>query len=530
MGRLFQNRSVVALFIPTAPQSCRAAIVLVAIILGASFAPLHANEGRLFPKGQKLTSMVTIDMRKLNPAERVMISTLQGVLAKSSSKQIFMNEPGPPWMSLLTQRYGMTMTTATNSWELLAEFATNIDGYVLYDHGTNKNSVNAATSLCGPYKAIAVDASIEPRVRAAGITRMISDVRNRNEGWVYDNYRSRLSPELSAELNGDINYHFRDYAVMANAFVFYDNSRLRLRVLADRATNGVLMGYTDVSAKGEYGAFVEYSKRGIPYLGADLAANLSLLSSVYDENLRQKSHPPEPATETNVHYVTFLMSDGDNVAFNLWSLYFQYNNPARGRFNMGWPVLASMVDYAPSVLRWYYENASAIDGKRDNFIAQGGIAGTYLNSWPADRLSAYAQKLNAYMKAADMRVLQTIGSGGFSRLDVWGKITAQPNIDGIFYNEYGGPNTGQVLFSNGKPVVEIRDVLWKGIEDETMLSKRINSAPRDPRYAEGYTAVLVHGWSMNLDNIQNAITMFAPDIRVVTPEEFIALIRRNVTR
>ena len=134
------------------------------------------------------------------------------------------------------------------------------------------------------------------------------------------------------------------------------------------------------------------------------------------------------------------------------------------------------------------------------------------------------------MKAADMRVLQTIGSGGFSRLDVWGKITAQPNIDGIFYNEYGGPNTGQVLFSNGKPVVEIRDVLWKGIEDETMLSKRINSAPRDPRYAEGYTAVVVHGWSMNLDNIQNAITMFAPDIRVVTPEEFIALIRRNVTR
>jgi hypothetical protein len=115
-------------------------------------------------------------------------------------------------------------------------------------------------------------------------------------------------------------------------------------------------------------------------------------------------------------------------------------------------------------------------------------------------------------------------------LGVWDKFTAQPNIDGIFYNNYGGPNTGQVLFSNGKPIVEIRDVLWKGIEDETSLAKRINSAPRDPRRAEGYTAVLVHGWTMNLDNIQNVINLFAPNVRVVTPEEFIALVRKNVTR
>jgi hypothetical protein len=527
---LFQNHSIVTLPVSTVTQSCRVAIVLAGVILWASFLPLRADEGRLFPKGQKLTSVVAIDMRKLNAAERVMISTLQGILAKSSSKQIFMDEPGPPWKGFLTERYGMGVTAMPDPWEVLAQFATNIDGYILYDHETNMNSVNAATSLCGPYKAVAVDASIEARVRATGITRMIMDVRNRNEEWVYDNYRSLLNPSLGAELNEDINYHLRDYAVMANAFVFYDNGVFHQRILEDWAAHGVLMGYTDVSVKGEYGAFVEYSKRGIYYLGADIAANLSLLSSVYDENLRQKSHPPEPAAETNVHYVTFLMSDGDNVAFNLWSLYFQYNRPSRGKFNMGWPVLASMVDYAPSVLRWYYENASVADGKRDNFIAQGGITGAYLNSWPADRLVAHAQKLNAYMKAADMRVLQTIGYGGFSQLGVWDKFTAQPNIDGIFYNNYGGPNTGQVLFSNGKPIVEIRDVLWKGIEDETSLAKRINSAPRDPRRAEGYTAVLVHGWTMNLDNIQNVINLFAPNVRVVTPEEFIALVRKNVTR
>ena len=504
--------------------------MLAGIIYWAGLVPLCADEGQVFPKGQKLTSVVAIDMRKLNAPERVMISTLQGVLAKSSARQIFMNEPGPPWMNFLAEHYAIKVAIMPAPWKLLAQFATNIDGYILYDQATNKDSVNAATSLCGPYKAIAVDASIEVRVRASGITRMIMDVRHRNAKWVYDNYRRHLNPMLGAELSPDIDYHLRDYAVMANALIFYGNDPLRQRILGDWPTNGVLMGYTDVSVKGEYGAFVDYSKRGIYYLGANLAPNLSLLSSVYDDNLRQKSHPPEPVTETNVHYVTFLMSDGDNVAFNLWSLYFKYDRPSRGKFNMGWPMLASMVDYAPSVLRWYYENASAVDGKRDNFIAQGGITGSYLNAWPEDRLLDHAQKLNAYMKAADMRVLQTIGYGGFSRLDVWDKFTMQPNIDGIFYNNYGGPNTGQVLFSNGKPVIEIRDVLWKGIEDEAALSKRVNAAVRDPGQAEGYTAVLVHAWTMDLDNIQNTISMFAPDVRVVTPEEFVALIRKNVTR
>jgi hypothetical protein len=499
------------------------ALLPFAIVLAA-----HADEGQLFPKGQKLTSVVAIEMRNLDAAQRVMLSTLQGVVAKRSSKQIFMEEAGPPWKNFLTEQYGIPVTNESDPWTVVAQFATNVEGYILYDKATKKDSVNAATSLCGPYNAIAVDVSIEARVRATGITNKVMDVRSRDEQWVYDNYRGRLNPVLGVELDEDIDYHLRDYAVMANAFVFFDQGALHQHILNDWPAGGILMGYADVSVKGEYDAFVGYAQRGIYYLGCNMAANLSLLSSISDGTLRQKSHPPEPVTETNVHYVTFLMSDGDNVAFDEWSLYFHFSGSSRGKFNMGWPILASLVDYAPMVLRWHYENASVVNGKRDNFIAQGGIVGTYFNSWPADRLAAHAKKLDAFMKAADLRVLQTIGSGGFDRMDVWEHFTAQPNIDGIFYNNYGGPCTGRVLFSNGKPIVDIRGVLWKGIEDEAALAARVNSFPRNPYRAEGYTAVLVHCWSMNLDNVQAAIKAFKPDVRVVTPEEFMKLVRKNV--
>ena len=332
----------------------------------------------------------------------------------------------------------------------------------------------------------------------------------------------------AVELSEDINYHLRDFAVMANSFVFYDNGALRQQILNEWPTGGRLMGYTDVSVKGEYGAFVEYAQRGIAFLGSDLAANLSLLSSVYGGVQNQKSHPPEPATEPNVHYVTFMMSDGDNVAYDLWSRYFQFATAYRGNFNMGWPMLPSMVDYAPSVMRWYYENASEVNGKRDNFIAQGGIVGTYFSSWPSAQLEPHVQKLNEFMGAADMRLLATIDYNALDRLDVWDKFTRQPNIDGIFYQNYSGPATGRMLFSNGKPIVDLRDVLWQGFEDSATLAAHVNSYARDPSRAEGYTAVLVHTWSQTLSDVQAAINAFAPDVRVVTPEEFMKLVRKNV--
>ena len=146
-----------------------------------------SGEGILFPKGQQLTSIVQINVSSLNYAQRVMISSLQGVVAKKSSKQIFMDEGGVPWRSFLTSRYGIPSVSVASPTSLLTLFKTNINGYILYNLTTNKDSVNAATSLCGPFNAIAVDASIEASVRSVGVTNMILDVRGRNEKWVYDN-------------------------------------------------------------------------------------------------------------------------------------------------------------------------------------------------------------------------------------------------------------------------------------------------------------------------------------------------------
>jgi hypothetical protein len=103
----------------------------------------------------------------------------------------------------------------------------------------------------------------------------------------------------------------------------------------------------------------------------------------------------------------------------------------------------------------------------------------------------------------------------------------------LFYLEYSRYNqvNGVVSFStNGQPVVAARDLLWTGLEEETNLLTNLNSYPRDPSSAVGYSLVAVHVWSKSQMNVLQVVSNLPPDVRVVTPDVFVKLIRNNVGR
>lgn len=103
------------------------------------------------------------------------------------------------------------------------------------------------------------------------------------------------------------------------------------------------------------------------------------------------------------------------------------------------------------------------------------------------------------------------------------------NIDGLFFLEYSRYNSykGTIVWSNNKPVISAREMLWWHL-DELIVIDHINSAPRDPCSADGYTLVVVHPWSKSLSDVQTVINGLASDVRVVTPEVFVKLIAENV--
>lgn len=486
------------------------------------------SKGIVHQKGVKLASLDIISGSSLSAEQKVLVSTLQGLVAKTSSEQIYIDEGGPSsvWTAYLKSKYGITLNNYTSWTDLATHFKNKITGYVLYNRAKNPRSLTAANSLCGPMNAIAVDASLEKAVKALGITKVKADVQTRDEKWVYANYQQVFSKQLAAEQNPDINHHLRDYITLTNAFAFYDgNSPFRTSVLQGLNTGAFCFGY----GQDEFNMVKNAALQGIPMLPTDLAANLAPLSSIYDTSgLHQKTFA-SPTTEEHVHYVTFLVSDGDNLSVDTWQLNNYFNNPARGSFDMGYTISPSMVDLAPSVLSWYYANA-ANSSHKDFFVAgPSGSGYTFPSQMPADKLDAYLSVLNTYMGAAGLNICNILDQNLAGNMDIWNKYLAQPNIDALIYTGYGESPNGSIRFSaNGKPIIEERDNLWQGLEEESTVINNINSRPANPHSADGYTLVFVHIWTKDLSNIQTVVKGLNSNVRVVTPDAFVKLIKANL--
>ncbi|MFC5648836.1 GxGYxYP domain-containing protein [Paenibacillus solisilvae] len=502
-------------------------VVLVLLVSSLSVTYAGNRSGVSLPKGTPLKSLAVIPSSNLtNNEDKVLVAALQGIVAKSSSEQIFIDEggPGATWKNYMSTTYNIKLNDQYSTWPLLVEhFKDKVKGYIVYDMNNNASSLNVATSLSGPMNALIIDKSQEEVVRSIGITNKILDVSGKNEKWAYDNYKNLFSKSIAAELNTSIYYHLRDYAALTNSFTFFDGvTNWRKGVLNGLNKGSALMGY----GNNEFDMIEQASQKGITSIPSDLAPNLSALSSIYStEGLKQQTYS-NPITKKK-HYVTFVISDGDNIAWNLWGLNEYFNNPDRGKFSVGYGISPTLVDLAPAALRWYYENATK--GKvKDHFIA--GPSGTgyiFPSQMSSSDLDTYVDNLNTYMGKADLRISEILDQGALTRTDIWKKYLAKPNIDALFYFGYGETTHGDIQWVNNKPVIAQRDVLWDGITDEETLITNINSRPASPTTADGYTLVLVHCWTKSLSDIKTVVEGLSPNVEVVTPDEYVKLVKQN---
>lgn len=234
-----------------------------------------------------------------------------------------------------------------------------------------------------------------------------------------------------------------------------------------------------------------------------------------------------------VHYVTFLVSDGDNVAFNLWAMQDYFSHELHGQFPLGYTISPSLYDLAPAVMRWYFDHAAA----GDYFVAgPSGSGYVFPSKMPADKLDAYLSRLDAYLALSGLNFCNILDQGIMDNPQVYEKYLAQPHIDAVFYTGYGEKGEGRIRFAdNGKPIIEQRSVLWKGIDggtdrgEERSVIEQINSRPANPHTAEGYTFVFVHCWTKDQAAVKRVIDGLNENVRVVPPDVFVQLVRQNLS-
>jgi len=554
-------------------------VVLVFALLAGSFPQgTHALSNPVptfhYPKSPQVpTELYVVHSSDLTTAEFSAIASLQGLLAKTKPEIYIVVDAIPAyatWIEDLEQHYGVTTVLITNDGgkraaaKLIERYKDRFSNYIVYDATTGRpdinDSHNVANSLAGLKEAIMVEKNYEPFFLAYdwGIIQpaKVADVSDKTMSWLVDQPEyDLLRKDMLIELETKDAYEgvFRDYAVMTNSLVFYDrsgpNTPLRQQVLADLEPDSPVLGWGNFYA-GE-NTFIEPTTRaGHYYIPADWCFNMTVLSAYTLPIVTQKNHDPAPAPNTPAkRHVTLLMSDGDNLQYAYGGFRSQgrlYDDPQRGSIPLAWGIPASMIDLAPTALKYIYDQAS--DGTAPNrpakdqfvFMASGGYM--YPSMFPEPLLADHAAKVNDQLARSDVGIMGVIDFGQFNEASkpMWDTFTSQSNLDAIFYVDYSGykTNTNGILWSNGKPIIASRATFYEGLPDADVagIANFLRSTPANPADPASYSLITVHVWTKSVGDVVDLVEQlqnpasphYVPDVEIVTPQTFVGLIKQNV--
>lgn len=488
-------------------------------------------------------SLYVISLDSITTSERTMITSLQGLVNNHCSFQIYALNSSEPdykiWLEDLKNNYNLSYEIISDPWELIKIYKDYINGYVIYNNKTQKDpSINNACSLAALQKSIVIDETLEPKIKEFGIENK-GDCRNTDENWAYDNlWNKGLNHSIVIELSPGRIDALRDYAIMTKALVFYEEriekTALRDKVFSSMDDNSTCLGW----GADEFINVSTASKYGVSMVAADWSYNLTTLSA-FPEPFINKNYSLTIPEEENVHYVTFLMSDGDNQQWNLGTNYgstkwFGYEN--RDKLTLGWSMAPALYYLSPTVFDLYYKSISNENPINNFIVAPSGNGYIYPSKFPTDKLSLYIDSLNNYMKRVNENYVAIIDDSAFYETELWNKFTKKSNIQGLFYLDYHRHDNykGKILWSNNKPIVSCRDLLWNSLENEEELVKKINSrvssGQTNVHNPEAYTLVYVHVWTKETSNVEMVTNMLKENknVRIVTPEVFMQLINKNI--
>ncbi|MCL5028191.1 MAG: T9SS type A sorting domain-containing protein [Bacteroidetes bacterium] len=487
---------------------------------------INRLEGSPYPASAKPDTLYSVTDINFSLNQLITIETLQGILAQTKPRIYRISSPSYMiWLNDLKKSYGVNVLTTYdgNFTGLIEHFKDQIKNYIVCD--LQDNSVNAAISLCGITNSVAITQDNIALFESLGI-HMLADVRGKDDAWFFNNYGALVNKNIFCFQKESLFKYLADYSVFGKMITFYNSSfdSSANRIYDSFNPNAALLGwgfdeFQLVQQSSNYNVFVN---------AADQATNISTLTNFNVED-KQKKTVDSVLSKENVHTVCFLMTDGDNVQWTLSGFLGNkwYGSSDRGRLKLGWTVSPALCELAPTVLKYFYDNETSGKNGGDYFVAgASGLGYEYPDKY--QDLDGYAKLTSEFMGKADLRIMNIIGNNDSTQY--LAPFMMQNNIDAIFYyffSDYSG-GRGKIKWVDGKPVIYGRYNLWDGYETPASLAQILNSASKNIYSSDGYSLIPVHAWSRSVSDVLSCIQQLDSTVRVVTPDEFVSLIKENL--
>jgi hypothetical protein len=481
-------------------------------------------------------------------------------------------------MAYYAEAHGLKFQ-ATTLEQLITENLSSLDGYIIWDAGFD-DTANVALMLSAQQDLLPITLEMEPWAQRLGLHCM-DDLtgfwQDRVElyQWAHENLAPFCAPGMMANIEpGWQRPEFVDYLVQHKIFISNLNSSrkglgstllmllafgpawLREAIFALRLDGLLrrfalaLMGFQDDEVNlsnriqrslkaaafptifgwhtrrdDELSFMLQLSANGLRLVPSHIAGNYSFHSRVKPLGFTSSAPTPAPDLDPDGIYLTFTLSDGDQLMMMNTAELGNWNSPARGRVPFNWEVQPLLVELAPALLERYQRTASPQDCLIAGPSGAGYVVPPLMPDLPAylresARICALAgiNVVTSYVADPPQRVLQQLARH-------------HGNLLGYLCG-YAVVNRSPMTLVDDIPIVANQSPLVSEIHlnaDELLetVRQRVLAPGSTPRFI----GVHLFAYRTTIADVAGFISKLEfPHLHVVRGDEFLLLARESMRR
>jgi len=227
-------------------------------------------------------------------------------------------------------------------------------------------------------------------------------------------------------------------------------------------------------------------------------------------------------------YVSFTISDGDNLQYDQHRMAQLWQDPARGSIPIGWTISPALVRVAPALAAYYARTATP----NDELVAGPSGAGYMLPSyWPAERLPAFLQLTGELMQEMNLRVIEALDTGSFLSMafvnqnlqQVYAKALAPFGVRGVL----SGAGQTRSSWNNAAGIPVLQNLGLAGSVAKAVNLVRDATLRAETQAASQFLNVYILAWSMTPSDLRQVMQQLGSEYEVVTPGRLMTMIEQT---
>jgi hypothetical protein len=383
----------------------------------------------MIPAFEAVEHLAVYDLRGATREVQLAATTCVGVLNRPRPRvYLIFSDDDEYWLKQLVPSLPQTLASQAGNaalYALLEHYRTSIQGLIIYDPSLI-DTVNIATMLAGQRDGMVVAPGFARDLRGRYALPVLADLRtyhwrNRLQAyrWAQQHLLGECSSHLVAGMRPEITNGLRSFLVATRTFVYWLDTRCNVpdfnagllseRALAQQIYRAVAPGAIHLGwFIDEPSGVAMTSRAAIPVLASDFFNNLEVWTALQPSHAVrsvQTINDSDVQIAANKIYVSFTMSDGDNLQYCQHRMLQLWRDDARGSVPIGWTISPMLLGAVPAMAQYYLDSATP----NDELIAgPSGAAYIFPSRWPRAALPPFLQHTGERMQSLGLTTLAVL--------------------------------------------------------------------------------------------------------------------------